>query len=235
MAESANRVVTKREYAYVELRDLIVKGELAPGTRLSLRPLADRLGLSVMPVRDALRSLELEGLVEMSDHRGAFVAQISKDEVLECVSLRMWLEVYAVMESARLREASSLSGSKAALADGRKALKKNDGQAFTASNRRFHEAIESPVSAMCSSMINDLWNRLWQVRRQYSLFTLLPERMEQAQNEHEQILAAVEAGDVATAKAAAEHHRLATLDAWRIGLHGDNDSHDRPVAATDGP
>src|SRR5580765_7402432 len=126
MAESANRVVTKREFAYVELRDLIIKGELAPGARLSLRPLADRLGLSVMPIRDALRSLELEGLVEMSDHRGAYVAQISKAEVLECVSLRMWLEVYAVMESSELRDAGSLAASKAALADGRKALEKSD-------------------------------------------------------------------------------------------------------------
>jgi DNA-binding GntR family transcriptional regulator len=233
MTESGNRVVTKREYAYMELRDLIVTGELPPGMRLSLRPLADRLGLSVMPIRDALRALELEGLVEMSDHRGAYVARISKAEVLDCVSLRMWLEVHAVMESAQLGDATSLRASKEALAEGRKAIKKKDGQAFTAANRRFHQAIESPVSDICSSMINDLWNRLWQVRRQYSLFLLLPERMQQAQDEHEQIHAAVEAGDVRLAKETAEHHRLATLDAWRVALDstGDwisSDQADRP-------
>jgi DNA-binding GntR family transcriptional regulator len=209
-----NRAVTKSEFAYAELRDLILSGKLQPGERLSLRPLANQLGISVMPVRDAIRLLESEGLVVLSDHQGARVAEVSRRAVLDHISVRMWLEVHAVMESAKHRDENSHAQARDALAAGRKALGDRDGMAFTEANRRFHQAIEQSVDTVTSGLINDLWDRLWQVRRQSSLFVLLPERMEQAQNEHEAIFAAVEAGRVDAASFAAQLHREKTLEAW---------------------
>lgn len=213
-ARDVHRPVTKREFAYNAIRGLIMDGTLQAGERLSLRPLAARLGVSVMPVRDALRALELEGLVDSSDHQGSYVATISRGEILEAVSLRMWLEVYAAKRAAEIRDARSIDRARQALAAGEKAMSAGDGLRFTKANRRFHEALEAPVGGLAVAMIKDLWNRLWQVRQRASLFVLLPERMNEAHNEHVAILDAVERGDAKAAGVAAERHRDSTLVAW---------------------
>jgi DNA-binding GntR family transcriptional regulator len=213
-----NRAVTKSEFAYAELRDLILSGQLRPGERLSLRPLANQLGISVMPVRDAIRLLENEGLVVMSDHQGARVAEISRDEILNCISVRMWLEVHAVIESAKRRDEQALAHARSALSAGTAALADDNGMAFTEANREFHVAIERSADALTASLIKDLWDRLWQVRRQSSLFVLVPDRMDKAQQEHESIFAAVEAGRVEAASFAAQLHRDNTMQAWEAAL-----------------
>ena len=74
------------------LRNLIIEGHLPPGTPLRLQALAGRLGVSVMPVREALRLLEAERLVAVSPHRGATVLQVSSDEVEEIYVMRAALE-----------------------------------------------------------------------------------------------------------------------------------------------
>jgi DNA-binding GntR family transcriptional regulator len=212
---NVDRAVTKREFAYSQIRALIMDGRLPPATRLRLRPLAEQLGVSVMPVRDAIRALGNEGLVETSDHGGARVASVSREEIVEIVSVRMWLETHAVMESVGRHDAKSIDKARQALASGAKALKVNGGLAFTQANRHFHEAIEAPATGLSTVLIADLWSRLWQVRRQQSLFVLLPEQMAVAHREHQQIFKAVEARDVESAVAAMERHRQGTLDAWR--------------------
>jgi hypothetical protein len=87
---------TKSEWAYRRLREMIADGTLAAGSRLVLRQLATDFGLSEMPVREALRMLQRDGLVAFESHRGATVIAISGEEVLEGISVRMWLEVLAV-------------------------------------------------------------------------------------------------------------------------------------------
>jgi DNA-binding GntR family transcriptional regulator len=212
-----SRAVTKSEFAYQEIRNLILNGELHPGERLSLRPLASQLGVSVMPVRDAIRQLEIEGLIITSDHHGARVAQVSREEILECVSVRMWLEVHAVRETARQADPGVLEQARAALVLGRSAVSEGDGEAFTKANREFHRAIEQNVDRLTASLINDLWDRLWQVRRS-SLFVRDSQRMELAQQEHEAIFAAVDAGEVEAASKAAQVHREETLRSWAAAL-----------------
>lgn len=212
-----SRAVTKKDFAYAQLREMIMRGELKAGERIPLRPLADRLKLSVMPVRDALRALELEGFVDIDDHRGASVAQISRDEIIESISLRMWLEVHAIVQSALHPNAGSIARAESALARGERALRSDQGSEFTEANRDFHEAIESGGGDICAAMIKDLWNRLWQLRRS-SLFVMKPELMTHAQAEHESILDAVRRGDVAAARLAAEAHRERTLAAWQETL-----------------
>ncbi len=74
------------------LRSLILEGQLLPGTVLRLAPLAASLGVSVMPVREALRQLEAEGLVVVAPRRGATVAELSVEDVEEIYTLRIALE-----------------------------------------------------------------------------------------------------------------------------------------------
>jgi DNA-binding GntR family transcriptional regulator len=202
---------TKSRYAYERLREQIVSGELPPGDRLRLRALAESLGLSEMPVREALRMLSRDGLVAFADHRGATVTEIPLEDVRSSVSARMWLEVLAVREAVPHHDEASLELVRSALADGGAAT---DGAAFSVANRRLHEAIEAPAPAAMREMIAEAWDRVWLARRGASLFLLRPERIEVAQTEHEQLVAAVERGDATAAGRAMKRHRTSSLRAW---------------------
>jgi DNA-binding GntR family transcriptional regulator len=210
--------LTKSEYAYQELRRRILEDELAPGERLLLRPLADELGLSVMPVRDALRMLEGDGLVTLESHRGATVTDISRDAVLETISARMWLEVLAVREAALTHTDASMRAVEKAIKATRTAAERSDGAAFTRANRQLHEAIEAPASDTLKELIRELWERLWQVRRRVALYTTVPERIPEAQAEHEALVEGLRKRDSDAAGAAMEQHRRETLRAWEDAL-----------------
>jgi DNA-binding GntR family transcriptional regulator len=202
---------TKSRYAYERLREQIVAGDLPPGERLRLRALAESLGLSEMPVREALRMLSRDGLVAFADHRGATVTEIPLEDVRATISARMWLEVLAVREAVPLHDPASLAVVHEALADGRAAA---EGAAFSTANRRLHAAIEAPAPAVLREMIAEAWDRAWLARRGASLFLLLPEQIAVAHAEHEVLVAAVAEGDAAAAGRAMKRHRTSSLRAW---------------------
>jgi len=216
--ESANRPLSKSDFAYQELRRRILDDKIPPGTRLLLRPLAEELGLSVMPVREALRMLEGDGLVTFENHRGATVTQVSREAILQIIGMRMWMEVLAVREATPLHTAASLERVKRILDEAEQAMTRGDGLAYTQANRRLHEAIEAPAPEPIHQLVRDLWERLWQTRRRTALFVALPHRMPEAQAEHREIADAVLAGDTEFAAAAMERHRTTTLEAWREAL-----------------
>jgi DNA-binding GntR family transcriptional regulator len=202
---------TKSRYAYERLRGQILSGDLVPGERLRLRALAEALGLSEMPVREALRMLSRDGLVAFADHRGATVTEIALDEVGAIISARMWLEVLAVREAVPRHDAATLAAVAAALDEGRAAT---DGAAFSVANRRLHEAIEAPAPAPLREMIAEAWDRAWRARRGASLFLLKPAQIAVAQAEHADLVAAVEARDATAAERVMKRHRTSSLRAW---------------------
>jgi DNA-binding GntR family transcriptional regulator len=215
---SAPAFETKSEWAYRRLRDMIADGTLAAGSRLVLRQLASDLGLSEMPVREALRMLQRDGLVVFESHRGATVVAISGEEVLTGISLRMWLEVLAVEQAAERRSERDLTAARRAVRETAAAVEANDAGGFSVSNRAFHQALEASADELVRTTVDDLWNRVWQARRNLSLFALRPEQMTLASREHDELLAAVEARDVPAARAAMERHRASALAAWRGAL-----------------
>jgi DNA-binding GntR family transcriptional regulator len=210
--------LSKSAFAYHELRRRVLDGDLEPGRRLLLRPLAEELGLSVMPVRDALRLLERDGLVASETHRGATVTQISADAVIEAIGIRMWLEVLAVREAVPRHDAATLAEARRRLDAARDAIDGDDGLAYARANRRLHEALEAPASQAVRDLVAELWERLWQARRRMSLFSLLPAVREDAQREHEELHDAVARGDAEGAAAAMERHRASSLAAWRDAM-----------------
>ncbi len=220
--------VTKSEYAYAELRRRILDQELAPGARLLLRPLARQLGLSVMPVRDAIHKLERDGLVRTQSHRGATVTGISSEAVIQHISIRMWLEVLAIRDATPRHDAASLARVDELLEAADAAARTGDGLAYASANRRLHEALEAPAPAPVLAMIDKVWDQLWQARRRMSLFQLLPQRIQEAQEDHRKIIASVRAKDVETAGQAMADHRLSTLAAWEAALRDGPAVADRP-------
>jgi DNA-binding GntR family transcriptional regulator len=89
-------LATAQQEAYRFVRDRILSGELSAKTRLNPSKIADRLGISRMPVREALRQLDAEGLVTMRPNRAAFVSSLSAEEVEDLFQIRSALEVMAV-------------------------------------------------------------------------------------------------------------------------------------------
>jgi DNA-binding GntR family transcriptional regulator len=214
-----NQHLTKSTYAYQELRRMILEGELEPGTRLLLRNVAEQLGLSIQPIRDAIKMLERDGLVDTESHRGATVTQISVDAVIELISVRLWLEILAVEEAVPGHSEESLAAVKAAMASAEQILEtQGDGLAYSQANRRLHEAIEAPAPPHLRDLIAYLWEQLWRARRRMSLFSLAPTSARAAQREHRALVAAVTRGDAEAAAAAMARHRESTLAAWRKAL-----------------
>jgi DNA-binding GntR family transcriptional regulator len=210
----ASAPTVKSAYAYEEIRARITDGRLEPGTRLRLRELGDELGLSEMPVREALRMLQRDGMVEIQDHRGATVTEISLADVLERVSARMWLEALAVERSVPTLPPGALTRAERAYAAADAAVANDDSAAFSRANRDFHEALESGAGETLAELIGGLWDSAWLARRQRSLFGEEPGRMARAQGEHRVLLDAALAGDAAQARDAMIVHREATISSW---------------------
>lgn len=210
----ASAPAVKSAYAYEEIRARIADGRLEPGMRLRLRELGGELGLSEMPVREALRMLQRDGMVEIQDHRGATVTEVSLAEVLDHVSMRMWLEALAMEQSAPHLDAAAIAAAESAFAALGRAATAGDSTAFSVANRDFHEALESGASPALVDLIGTQWDRAWVARRQRSLFGEEPDRMERAQAEHRAILDAAIGRDGAAARDAMVAHRAATVRTW---------------------
>ncbi len=90
-----------REVVFLTLRSQILRGELKPGERLMEISLANRLGVSRTPIREAIRKLEHEGLVVMIPRRGAHVAEITQQELKDVLEIRKSLEILAVTKICR--------------------------------------------------------------------------------------------------------------------------------------
>lgn len=98
---SSSAIMSKAEFAYTAIRDAIQGGELTPGQRLGPRELAENLGISYTPVREALTLLEHEGLVIRQRNKGTYVRTVSRTQIEQIYSLRLLLEPKAAAEAAQ--------------------------------------------------------------------------------------------------------------------------------------
>lgn len=209
---------TKTEWIYQQLWQLIHEGELTAGSRLPLSPLAERFGTSEIPVREALRMLQRDGLVKIESHRGATVASVSWEELYETILVRTYLEILALQESVPLHSDSTVEGLRDKLremADLMRSSSPRSADAFSTGNRDFHRSLYEPCPyAVLKDQIQELWDRVFQTRSQ-SLFYMARDHMERVQKEHEAMVDAVARRDVRVAVELASAHRDGNLTAWR--------------------
>ncbi|NLE75786.1 MAG: GntR family transcriptional regulator [Chloroflexi bacterium] len=130
-----------REAAYVAIRSAITAGELKPGQRLVEKDLALRLGISRAPVREALRQLETEGLVEGQAHRGMYVTELSAQSMWEVYTLRACLEGLAVRLVARKPDPAVVLALERLLAQMNEAAAADDLQRLSELDMLFHQTI----------------------------------------------------------------------------------------------
>lgn len=113
-AEKPEEYMPLREVVFLTLRRQILRGELKPGERLMEIALANRLGVSRTPIREAIRKLEHDGLVVMIPRRGAHVAEITRQELCDVLEVRKSLDVLAIRKANEFMTGKDLKNLRAA-------------------------------------------------------------------------------------------------------------------------
>jgi Transcriptional regulators len=215
------RPPTAQEAVLVELRRAIVEGELAPGTQIVQEALAERLGLSRVPIREALKILEGEGQVSYSPHRGYFVTELDLDDIREVYRIRRILESdAAVIGVPRLTDADLVSMA-VAVEDLARASAVDDMVAMTAANRRFHfTIIEASGMPRLTRLVRQLWDAIDPYR---VLYYTEPSNRETVDRQHREILAAVRARDTDRVVTLLDEHREHAIARFQQILGPDDD------------
>lgn len=196
------------------LRDLIVEqlvaeivsGVLSPGEHLREAELAERLGTSRNPVREALRDLVASGLIEIAPRRGAQVANIDRDDLISVLEVRALLEAHAVRLAAERRTSRHLADLDRAVADGSAAADRGDLQAANDAHHRFLDVLDQ--AAGNRHLVAAL--QILRARSHVIYAVLSPTSADISWCEHERMVDAIRSRDPSAAEAATREH-LASL------------------------
>ncbi|KQQ93168.1 GntR family transcriptional regulator [Leifsonia sp. Leaf325] len=213
--------LSKSQLAYRWVRERITNHEFTPGYRLVLGTIAGELNMSVVPVREAIRQLEAEGLVTFERNVGAHVSMVDDTQYRFSMQALSILEGTATALAARRLTADDVRQARQIneLMIGR--LDEFEPRAFTALNQQFH----SVLFAKCANprmleLVESEWARLGHLRD--STFSFVPGRAQESVREHENILVLIETGaPLGEIEKMARRHRSATLDAYMIHEHPD--------------
>jgi DNA-binding GntR family transcriptional regulator len=197
------------DYVADALRNAIQQGELADDAVLSQAAIAEHLGVSRVPVREAMRQLQAEGLIEMQAHRLAVVRGLDLNRLVEVYDLRALLEGYALELAVPRIDAETL---KQARAVERELRQPTDHQRWLELNARFHRLLYEPSGAtMTLELIDQLRRRAERYARLWGSGSGV-HRPAETGREHRAILALVAKGDAAGSRLAIERHIHHTRD-----------------------
>ncbi|MBT2734616.1 GntR family transcriptional regulator [Bacillus sp. ISL-7] len=197
------------------IREAIVTGEYEPGQKLSEMALSEHFQVSRTPIREALKQLEREGLVEIIPRVGTCVTKPTEQELRELFTLKEVLEGLAASLFTEKGDAAEIQKVHQAVADMEEALQTSDNKLYVQANSIFHETIlEGANNSKLSYMFNLLLNQIPYNR--YVFITIGdPVRREQSLREHQAILAAIEKGDRIEAEKTMREHVKASGEELR--------------------
>ena len=207
-----------RDVVFKTLRQGILTGELKPGERLMEIHLANKLGVSRTPIREAIRKLELEGLVTMIPRRGAEVAQITEKSMKDVLEVRKVLDDLSVELACERITEEEKELLKNACVDFEEAVKTGDFAKIAKTDVAFHDIIVTATrNIRLSQMVNNLAEQMYRYRFEYIKDSTQHARLVQ---EHEEICQGIIAGDKKRALEAIEKHidnqEIAVLKQIRI-------------------
>jgi DNA-binding GntR family transcriptional regulator len=206
--------VSKSQLAYEHLRGRITRGAYGPGYRLVLDQLARELRMSVVPVREAIRRLEAEGVVTFERNVGARVAAIDPVDYQDACETLAIVEGAAVALAQPHLGAADLAEAHAVNDRLRECLADFDPVRFTRLNEAFHRTLSDPCpNAQLKNLVDVGWLRLAGLRR--STFGFMPGRAVASVAEHDALLTLLTAGaSPVDVEAAVREHRLAAMRAY---------------------
>lgn len=199
-----NEYLPLRDVVFNTLRQAIITGEFAPGERLMEIVLAERLGVSRTPVREAIRKLELEGLVVMVPRKGAEVARITEESLKEVLEVRCALEELAVVLACQRIDEEGRANLKKAHEEFVTAVAQKDILEIATTDEAFHECIfELTNNKRLLQIITNLKEQMYRYRMEYVKDRTFHQDLV---NEHERLLNAIVTGDEKEAEAIMKHH-----------------------------
>ncbi|WP_448624343.1 GntR family transcriptional regulator [Geodermatophilus sp. URMC 64] len=227
MTQPAELYATKSDFAYTRVRELILSGRLEPGSVINQALLAREIGISTTPLREALRRLMQQGLVELDAHRDARVTQLDAEEARDLLEVRRSLDPMAASLAAERRTKQDLAEMRAGL-EGLDALPSNPSMAQLIAHRRFHTAVyRASHNALLIEMLDGLWDTADRYRRHGLQIERSPEERAMKANEHTLLFQAIAEGDGETAADVMRAHirtSLGAKSAWRLA---------KPAASSD--
>lgn len=211
--------LTKNAYAYEELRRRILTGDIPQGSVLSQSQLAQEIGVSTTPLREALRRLAAEGLVQLESHRDARVASLTAEEARDLYVIRENLDPLAAGLAADSRTPADIANIESTLKQLTPLHDATDLAAMTV-HREFHRAI---YGASHNPLLIGILEGLWDKADRYRQIGLQGQKDSEndrirVQEEHIQIAAAVVAGDAAQAREIMQQHVLGSLGRRAISV-----------------
>lgn len=210
---------TAQEAVLAELRRAIGSGELRPGEQVRQDSLAERFGVSRVPLREALKILEGEGQVVYLPHRGYFVAELDVADLLEVYRIRDLLESEAVRVAVPRLTDADLDAVQAAAAEVDAAGEAGDVAAMTDANRRFHFLV---IDAADMPRLARLTRILWDATDAYrSVYFGATENRAHIHDEHAAVVSALRDLDAERAVAILREHRERAVAALVAQLTGD--------------
>ena len=209
--------MNKQERTYTILRDRIHSGAYPPMARLNIDAISRELGISPIPVREALRRLEAEGWVRFQPNVGAIVAPVDAttwEQEMVAVAI---LEGAATADAAARLRPEDLQALRVIAAEMEQACEAGDPIRFSELNRRWHATIIARCgNAYLVELLDQTYQRLDRLRS--TMFAYLPQRSASAVGEHARLLGLLESGDAAEIERYARWHKLQTVEAYRA-LH----------------
>ena len=185
-----NEYLPLRDVVFNTLRQAILRGELKPGERLMVIQLANKLGVSRTPIREAIRKLELEGLVLMVPRKGAEVAEITEKNLMDVLEVRKALEELAVELACDRISQGQIEEMKVAAKEFQQVLKSGDVTKIAEADVKFHDIIFSATdNQRLISLLNNLREQMYRFRVEHlKKKECYPKLME----EHELIIEMIE-------------------------------------------
>lgn len=207
MADTATEKIVPAQLerrVYERLRDWIVDGVHPPGSQLVEARIAEELGVSKTPVREALIRLQRDGLVQIEPYRGARVLEPSADDIREVLELRSLLECHIARDLAARRPQEVLDALERCVAESKAALAAGDGQALLDLLTEFSDLMADACgNTRMVKLLGDLRSVLLLIG---TSSLRAPGREARSIDEHDAILAAIRSGDADAAAAATAAH-----------------------------
>lgn len=193
-----------RELVCENIRQAIIDGTFSPGERLMEIQLADEMGVSRTPVREAIRKLELEGFVVMIPRRGTYVADISIRDITEIYEIRTCLDVLSAGLAAERITDEELEALNRLLVEIGQYIAENNMEKIVEADTAFHDILyQASRNERLRSIINNLREQLTGIRGRSMSY---PGRLVETMDEHRALVDSIAARDVERAQNAARVH-----------------------------
>ncbi|MHB1809846.1 MAG: GntR family transcriptional regulator, partial [Solirubrobacteraceae bacterium] len=223
---------TAADEAELALYRGIMDGAIGPGTQLRLQDLADQLGMSMMPIREALRRLQSVGLVEIVAHKGAWVRPLTRPDLFDTYFTRMHLEGIALANAVGRFGAAEAQAARAALAEQHAAHERQDLIGARDAHERFHFTLYEASGS--EWLVRSIWP-LWRNAERYRVESMRnAEHVRRRAAEHVAMLEALEEGDGAAAVKLLYEHLRTSVELVAASVETEEGAHVMELPTVEG-